>query len=99
MHSLRRFAELKPELMVLTHYGPVADAQETLAEAEDMLHGWVEVAERVIEDAADAGIDDVAAALAEAFALRSRRPCPRRSARRPRSSTACTATRPASFAI
>ena len=34
-----------------------------------MLHGWVEVAERVIEDAADAGIDDVAAALAEAFAL------------------------------
>jgi hypothetical protein len=55
--------------MVLTHYGPVADAQATLAEAEDMLHGWVEVAERVIENAADAGIDDVAAALAEAFVL------------------------------
>jgi hypothetical protein len=34
-----------------------------------MLHGWVEVAERVIESAADAGIDDVAAALAAAFAL------------------------------
>ena len=34
-----------------------------------MLHSWVEVAERVIEGAADAGIDDVAAALAEAFAL------------------------------
>jgi glyoxylase-like metal-dependent hydrolase (beta-lactamase superfamily II) len=69
VHSLQRFAELRPEHMVLTHYGPVADAQATLAEAEDMLHGWVEVAERVIEDAADAGIDDVAAALAEAFAL------------------------------
>jgi glyoxylase-like metal-dependent hydrolase (beta-lactamase superfamily II) len=69
VHSLHRFAELRPEHMVLTHYGPVADAQATLAEAEDMLHGWVEVAERVIEDAADAGIDDVAAALAEAFAL------------------------------
>jgi glyoxylase-like metal-dependent hydrolase (beta-lactamase superfamily II) len=69
VHSLRRFAELRPQQMVLTHYGPVADAQATLAEAEDMLHGWVEVAERVIEDSADAGIDDVAAALAEAFAL------------------------------
>jgi glyoxylase-like metal-dependent hydrolase (beta-lactamase superfamily II) len=69
VHSLHRFAELKPKLMVLTHYGPVADAQETLAQAEDMLHGWVEVAERVIEDASDAGIDDVAAALAEAFAF------------------------------
>jgi hypothetical protein len=69
VHSLKRFAELRPEHMVLTHYGPVADTQATLAEAEDMLHAWVEVAERVIEDAADAGIDDVAAALAEAFAL------------------------------
>ncbi len=69
VHSLKRFAELRPEHMVLTHYGPVADAQATLAEAEDMLHAWVEVAERVIEDASDAGIDDVAAALAEAFAL------------------------------
>jgi hypothetical protein len=34
-----------------------------------MLHSWVEVAQRVIEDAADAGIDGVADALAEAFAL------------------------------
>jgi hypothetical protein len=34
-----------------------------------MLHSWVGVAERVIEQAADAGIDDVASALAEAFAL------------------------------
>ncbi len=69
VHSLQRFAELRPAHMVLTHYGPVADAQATLAEAEDMLHGWVEVAERVIAGAEDAGIDDVADALAEAFAL------------------------------
>ncbi len=69
VQSLQRFAELRPTRMVLTHYGPVADAQDTLAAAEEMLHGWVDVAERVIENAADAGIDDVADALAEAFAL------------------------------
>lgn len=68
-HSLRRFAEIRPQQLVLTHYGPVADPAATLAEAEEMLHSWVEVAEGVIEQAADAGIDDVAAALAEAFAL------------------------------
>jgi glyoxylase-like metal-dependent hydrolase (beta-lactamase superfamily II) len=69
VQSLQRFAELRPTRMVLTHYGPVADAQDTLAAAEEMLHGWVDVAERVIEEASDAGIDDVADALAEAFAL------------------------------
>jgi glyoxylase-like metal-dependent hydrolase (beta-lactamase superfamily II) len=69
VHSLRRFADLRPERLVLTHYGPVADPLATLAEAEEMLHAWVEVAAGVIEHAADAGIDDVAAALAEAFAL------------------------------
>jgi len=68
VHSLRRFAEIRPQHLVLTHYGPVADPAATLAEAEEMLHSWVEVAEGVIEHAADAGIDDVAAALAEAFA-------------------------------
>jgi glyoxylase-like metal-dependent hydrolase (beta-lactamase superfamily II) len=68
-HSLHRFAEIKPQQLVLTHYGPVADPMATLAEAEEMLHRWVAVAEGVIEHAADAGIDDVAAALADAFAL------------------------------
>ena len=66
--SLARFRELKPQTVVLTHYGPVPDAQATLAEAEELLHRWVGVAERVIADSADAGIDDVAAALAEEFA-------------------------------
>src|ERR1700719_5036387 len=69
VHSLQRFADLRPARMVLTHYGPVADPQATLAEAEDMIHAWVEVAEKVMEDASEAGIDDVAAALAEAFAI------------------------------
>jgi len=66
--SLRRFVELRPEHLVLTHYGPVADAQATLAEAEEMLHRWVGVAEQVMAASAEAGVDDVAAALADAFA-------------------------------
>jgi glyoxylase-like metal-dependent hydrolase (beta-lactamase superfamily II) len=66
--SLRRFAELRPELVVLTHYGPVEQPLETLAEAEAMLHQWVDVAERTMSESEEAGINDVAAALAEAFA-------------------------------
>ncbi len=66
--SLRRFAALRPERVVLTHYGPVDHPAETLAEAEDMLHRWVEVAERTMTESEEAGLDDVAAALAEAFA-------------------------------
>ena len=68
VRSLRRFAELKPEQVVLTHYGPVDNPLETLAEAEEMLNRWVEVADRTIRDSEEAGIDDVAGALAEAFA-------------------------------
>jgi glyoxylase-like metal-dependent hydrolase (beta-lactamase superfamily II) len=66
--SLRRFAELRPQQVVLTHYGPVEDPQATLSEAEDMLHRWVEVAERTMRESEAAGVEDVAAALAEAFA-------------------------------
>jgi glyoxylase-like metal-dependent hydrolase (beta-lactamase superfamily II) len=66
--SLRRFAELRPELVVLTHYGPVEEPLATLTEAEDMLHGWVEVAERTMRESEEAGVDDVAAAFADAFA-------------------------------
>ena len=69
VNSLRRFAELRPKQLVLTHYGPVADPLATLDEAEAMLHGWVRGGRGVMEEASDAGIDDVAAALAEAFAL------------------------------
>lgn len=66
--SLRRFREINPERMVLTHYGPVPDPEATLSEAEDLLHRWVEVAEDTMREAGSAGIDAVAAALAEAFA-------------------------------
>jgi glyoxylase-like metal-dependent hydrolase (beta-lactamase superfamily II) len=66
--SLRRFAELRPQMVVLTHYGPVEDPLATLSDAEEMLHRWVEVADRTMRESAQAGIDDVAAALADAFA-------------------------------
>jgi glyoxylase-like metal-dependent hydrolase (beta-lactamase superfamily II) len=66
--SLRRFAELRPSQVVLTHYGPVDHPFETLVEAEEMLNQWVEVADRTMRESEEAGIDDVAAALADAFA-------------------------------
>lgn len=66
--SLRRFAELRPTQVVLTHYGPVDHPLETLIEAEEMLNQWVEVADRTMRETEEAGIDDVAAALADAFA-------------------------------
>jgi glyoxylase-like metal-dependent hydrolase (beta-lactamase superfamily II) len=66
--SLHRFAELRPTQVVLTHYGPVPDAEATLADAEDVLRAWVEVAERVVRSSAEAGVADIAAALAAAFA-------------------------------
>jgi glyoxylase-like metal-dependent hydrolase (beta-lactamase superfamily II) len=66
--SLRRFREIRPERVVLTHYGVVPGADETLAEAEDVLHRWVEVAEWTMSKAAATGVETVAAALADAFA-------------------------------
>jgi glyoxylase-like metal-dependent hydrolase (beta-lactamase superfamily II) len=68
VNSLHRFAELRPERVVLTHYGPVPEPLEALAEAEEILRRWVEVAQGVLERSADAGIDDIATALADAFA-------------------------------
>jgi glyoxylase-like metal-dependent hydrolase (beta-lactamase superfamily II) len=66
--SLRRFASLQPTQVVLTHYGPVPAPLETLDEAERVLHEWVAVAEAVMRDSEDAGVDDIAAALADRFA-------------------------------
>jgi glyoxylase-like metal-dependent hydrolase (beta-lactamase superfamily II) len=67
--SLRRFADLRPERIVLTHYGPVIDPQATLAGAEAMLHAWVDVAAGVMDHTSVASVDDVAAALTEAFVV------------------------------
>ena len=66
--SLAKFRELKPSQVVLTHYGPVENGEETLLEAEEMLHRWVDLAEKTMRETVDAGIEDVAGALAEAFA-------------------------------
>jgi len=65
--SLHRFAELRPQQVVLTHYGPVPDPMGTLADAEDALRAWVAVAERVLRESEEAGAEEVAAALADAF--------------------------------
>lgn len=67
VRSLHRFAALRPERVVLTHYGPVPDGQATLAEAEEVLRAWVEVAERAVVSHAGAGVDGIARALSDAF--------------------------------
>jgi hypothetical protein len=77
VRSLHRFAELRPTQVVLTHYGPVADPLATLDEAERLLHEWVAVAEQVMRESEDAGVDDIAAALAERFAEPPERVSPR----------------------
>ena len=64
--SLHRFHSLRPSRLVLTHYGPVADPEAALLEAEETLQRWVETAERVLRDAPGSGVEDLAAALAEA---------------------------------
>lgn len=66
--SLQRFRELRPVRVALTHYGLVPEPDETLLEAEDVLHQWVEVAERTMESSRSSDVDVVAAALADAFA-------------------------------
>ena len=66
--SLHRFRELRPERVVLTHYGIVPDADATLVEAEDVLHEWVEVVDRTMRSFNTSDVDVVAAALADAFA-------------------------------
>jgi glyoxylase-like metal-dependent hydrolase (beta-lactamase superfamily II) len=66
--SLHRFRDLHPSRLVLTHYGPVADPESTLLEAEEALRRWVGTAGRVIRDAPGSGVEEVAAALADAYA-------------------------------
>lgn len=68
VRSLQRFRELRPVRVVLTHYGVVPDPNDTLLEAEDILHQWVDVAERTMESSSSSDVGVVAAALADAFA-------------------------------
>jgi len=63
--SLRRFRSLHPAQLVLTHYGPVADPEATLIEAEEVLLRWAATAERVVRETPGAGVEEVAEALAD----------------------------------
>jgi len=66
--SLRRFRSLRPERMVLTHYGGVEDADATLTAAEEQMGHWVEVAAQVLDERPDAGVEAVADAFAAILA-------------------------------
>ena len=65
--SLQRFREIRPAQLALTHYGLVPDPMAILDEAEDVLHRWVGLAEDTMRASESAGVDAVAAALADAF--------------------------------
>jgi glyoxylase-like metal-dependent hydrolase (beta-lactamase superfamily II) len=60
--SLDSFRRRRPAALALAHYGLLANPEEVLAEAEEVLRSWAEVAERAWR----AG-RDVALALEEAF--------------------------------
>jgi glyoxylase-like metal-dependent hydrolase (beta-lactamase superfamily II) len=60
--SLHRFAERRPTGVALAHFGLVPDPMDTLAEAEEILRAWAEVAEVAWREGAD-----IAAALDERF--------------------------------
>jgi glyoxylase-like metal-dependent hydrolase (beta-lactamase superfamily II) len=60
--SLRAFAGRSPSGIALAHYGLVPEPMETLAEAEDILNRWAEVAEAAWREERD-----IAAALDDAF--------------------------------
>jgi len=63
VHSLHRFAARRPSALALAHYGLLAEPGEVLAEAEDTLRRWANVAEQAWRDGTD-----IAAALEAAFA-------------------------------
>ena len=62
--SLRRFAARSPAGVALAHFGLVPDPQESLAEAEEILTRWAEVAMRAWKAGAD-----IADALSAEFAV------------------------------
>jgi glyoxylase-like metal-dependent hydrolase (beta-lactamase superfamily II) len=63
-HSLQRFRERRPTGIALAHYGLLDDPDALLAEADEVLVSWAEVAE-----AAWRADEDVADALSARFAL------------------------------
>jgi glyoxylase-like metal-dependent hydrolase (beta-lactamase superfamily II) len=63
LESLRRFAERRPTGIALAHFGLVPDPQGILAEADETLRRWAEVAEAAWREGRD-----IADALSERFA-------------------------------
>ena len=62
--SLQRFAERRPSGVALAHYGLLEDPAALLAEADEVLVSWAEVAEAAWREGRD-----VAGALTDAFAI------------------------------
>jgi len=60
--SLHRFAERRPTGVALAHFGLVPDPMDTLAEAEEILRAWADVAEVAWREGTD-----IAAALESRF--------------------------------
>ena len=61
--SLHKFAALKPDQVVLTHFGPAGPPQQILAEAEATMRRWCEVAESAFAE--DPTVDHIERALLE----------------------------------
>ncbi len=61
INSLRRFAEIRPQQLVLTHFGPAGEPLEVLQEAEQTLQRWCAVAESAYRE--QASVDHIESAL------------------------------------
>ena len=62
LRSMHRFAERRPTGLALAHYGLIGETDELLAEAEQTLRRWADVAERAWHDGRD-----IADALSKEF--------------------------------
>lgn len=53
LNSLRKFAARRPSALALAHYGLLESPEELLAEADDTLRQWAEVAETAFREGVD----------------------------------------------
>ncbi|HEY6537936.1 MAG TPA: MBL fold metallo-hydrolase [Candidatus Dormibacteraeota bacterium] len=63
--SIRRFRELRPRQLVLTHFGSAGPPEEVLLEAEQELRSWGETAAKAYREVPE--VDHIEAALRERF--------------------------------
>lgn len=61
--SLHRFLELRPEQLILTHYGSAGDPEEVLHEAEEKLRSWATIAQDAYRERPE--LDHIEQALRE----------------------------------